>query len=516
MTSRALVLGLNAAWAASRRGGARRFREALGAPEAAQARWLRAFLAANERTAFGRAHGYARLGSARDFQQRVPVASYESLEPWLSRIEAGEREVLTHEPVRLLERTSGSTRGPKLIPYTAGLLADFGAATSPWLDDVTRAFPRLLTLRHYWSVSPAGRAPTVTIGGVRVGLEDDTEYFDAATRFAMKRLFVVDGAVARLELEAWRTETLRQLLAAEDLGFISIWNPSFLTLLLEALEARWPELARELPEARRAGVERRLAAAGRFVGEALWPNLQLVSCWTDAWAAQALPGLRRYFPTTPVQGKGLLATEGVVSFPLWGQPAPVAAVTSHFLEFEALEDDGHPVRLLHELREGAAYAPLLTTRGGFARYRLPDCVRCVGFLGGTPLLRFEGRLDRSSDLRGEKLDATFVERALAGIAPAPTFALLTPELSPDPPRYVAWVEGADAAAFAAEVERRLLALHHYRYCRDLGQLGAVEGVAVRDGARRYVEGLRARGVRLGDIKPAGFDPVPGWRERFGG
>lgn len=512
--SRALVVALNAAWAAARRGGARRFHAALGAPEATQVRWLERFLAANALTAFGRAHGYARVRSARDFQRQVPVMSYEALEPWLSRIEAGEREVLTHEPVLLLERTSGSTRGPKLIPYTAGLLADIGAATSPWLDDVTRAFPRLLGLRHYWSVSPAGRAPTVTSGGVRVGLEDDTEYFDAATRFAMKRLFVVDGAVARLDLEAWRTETLRGLLAADDLGFISIWNPSFLTLLLEALEARWPELSRELPAPRRAALERRLESAGRFVGEALWPNLQLLSCWTDAWAAQALPALRRFFPTTPVQGKGLLATEGVVSFPLWGQPAPVAAVTSHFLEFEALDDEGRPARLLHELREGARYAPLLTTRGGFARYRLPDVVRCVGFLHATPLLRFEGRLDRGSDLRGEKLDATFAERALASIQPAPAFALLAPELEPEPPRYVVYVEGADASAFAAELEQRLLALHHYRYCRDLGQLAPVEGVAVRDGARVYLEALRARGVRLGDIKPAGFDPVPGWRSRF--
>ena len=96
---------------------------------------------------------------------------------------------------------------------------------------------------------------------------------------------------------------------------------------------------------------------------------------TTLLAAQALPGLRRYFPTTPLQGKGLLATEGVVSFPLWGQPAPVAAVTSHFLEFEALEDDGHPVRLLHELREGAAYAPLLAWGPLLAAVTIAYCLR---------------------------------------------------------------------------------------------------------------------------------------------
>jgi hypothetical protein len=514
MTSRAVVTALNLAWAAARRPAASRFRAALARPEAAQAAWLARFLRDNARTAYGRAHRYAALHSPRDFQRRVPVVDYDALDPWVARVEAGEREVLTREPVRLLERTSGGARGPKLIPYTAGLLEDFGAATGPWLDDLAFAFPALFTLRQYWSVSPAGRAPTVTSGGVRVGLEDDTEYFDAATRFAMRRLFAVDGSVARLDLESWRTETLRQLLAADDLGFFSVWNPSFLTLLMEALEARRPELVRELSASRRADIEARLEAAGAFVGEALWPRLQLISCWTDAWAQHAVPGLRRFFPTTPLQGKGLLATEGVVSFPLWGQPAPVAAVTSHFLEFEALEDPGRPVRLLHELVVGAAYAPLLTTRGGFARYRLPDVVRCVGHLEATPLLRFEGRLDRWSDLRGEKLDAAFVERALAAEVPPSVFALVAPEVDSEPPRYVVYVERADAAVLAARLEDRFLEQHHYRYCRDLGQLGPVEGVTVRGGAATYVEGLRARGVRLGDIKPAGFDPLPGWRERF--
>jgi hypothetical protein len=509
------VAALNLAWAVARTSSVRRFRAAVRNPEAAQGAWLKRFLRDNADTAFGRAHQYRDITSVTQFRQRVPVTNYEGLAPWLARIERGEREVLTREPVRVLERTSGSVTGPKHIPYTAGLLSDFGAATGPWLDDLSRAFPSLLTSRQYWSLSPVAREPEVTSGGLRIGLEDDSEYFDAATRFAMKRLFAVDGAVARLrDLAQWRRATLEQLLAAEDLGFISVWNPSFLTLLMEALEREWPSYVESLSPARRAGIDARLQRAGDFVGEALWPRLRLISCWTDAWAAQAVPGLRRFFPTTPFQGKGLLATEGVVSFPLWGQPAPVAAVASHHLEFESLEGEG--VFGVHSLRKNATYAPLLTTRGGFARYRLPDAVRCVGFFEHAPLLQFEGRLDRSSDLRGEKLNATFVERAVRETLnehPA-VFAMVAPEMS-EPPRYVVFVEGAQSPQIlAADLEQRFCEAMHYRYARELGQLGPVHAVAVQGGEQRYLAEQRRRGVRLGDVKPSGFDPRPGWVEVF--
>lgn len=510
------VTALNLAWALARRASVRTFRAALEDPRRAQEAWLRRFVRANAQTAYGRAHHYARVSSVAEFRRHVPIVDYEALAPWISRIEQGEREVLTHEPVKVLERTSGSVKGPKHVPYTQGLLDDFGAATGPWLDDLSRAFPSLLTARQYWSLSPVARAPEVTAGGLRVGLEDDTEYFDAATRFAMKRLFAVDGAVAReRDLDGWRYKTLSQLVAAGDLGFISVWNPSFLTLLMSSLEHDWPTYAAQLPPGRLAAIEARLDAAGDFVGEAIWPQLRVISCWTDAWAARALPGLRRFFPATPFQGKGLLATEGVVSFPLWGERAPVAAVTSHFLEFEGL-DDGR-VSGVHELRGGASYAPVLTTRGGFARYRLADEVRCVGHLGATPLLQFEGRSDRGCDLRGEKLNAAFVERVLqAALSDHPAaFALLAPELT-EPPRYVLYVEGCAAPiALAARVEQLLAETHHYRYARDLGQLAAVTSREVHQGAARYAAELQRRGVRLGDIKPAGFDPTPTWDDAFG-
>ena len=47
----------------------------------------------------------------------------------------------------------------------------------------------------------------------------------------------------------------------------------------------------------------------------LWPRLRVVSCWDQGRARAEADTIRRWFPRARVQGKGLLATEGVVSVP---------------------------------------------------------------------------------------------------------------------------------------------------------------------------------------------------------
>lgn len=504
----------------------RAFERALRSPADAQARRLRALLRENAPTAFGTAHGFARIHSARAFQERVPVMDAEALAPWVARIAAGEARVLTAAPTRMLERTGGTTGGDKLVPYTEPFLRELRSALAPWISDLVRALPALRGLRQYWSLSPAARPAERTAGGLPVGFEDDTEYLSPLSRAAMRRMMAVPGTVARVrEVEEWRRRTLLHLLAAEDLGLVSVWSPSFLTVLMQALERELPELLSALPRRRADGIRRRLDAAGSLVGEALWPRLQVISCWADGPAARQLPGLRAYFPDTPVQGKGLLATEGVVSFPLWvaRERGAVAAANSHFLEFLDLDAPAAVPRLLHELRAGGAYSPLLTTGGGLSRYHLKDVVRCTGHLGAVPLLRFEGKLDRVSDLAGEKLVAARVEAVLARVAAALgvplSFALLAPE-EEDPPRYVLFAESsADDGALqrlAAELEAALREDHHYGYCRDLGQLGPISLQRVRGGWETYQRIVAASGAKLGDVKPPGLDPATGWRERFAG
>ena len=498
----------------------RAFERAARDPADAQARRLRGFLRENAGTAYGSAHGYGRIESVRDFQARVPVLDAEALAPWTARIAAGEARVLTAAPVRVLERTSGTAGGDKLVPYTDRFLGELRGALAPWLADLFRARPGLRSLRQYWSLSPAARRAERTPGGVPVGFDDDTEYLSPVSRAALRRVMAVPGTVARIpDVAEWRRATILHLLAAEDLGLISVWSPSFLTLLMQAAERDLPAYLAALPPRRAAAIRDRLDAAGRFTGGALWPRLQVISCWTDGPAAGQAEELARYFPGTPLQGKGLLATEGVVSFPLWSEGGAVAAASSHFLEFIDLDSPSMRPALVHELRAGGAYSPLLTTGGGLARYHLKDVVRCTGHSGRLPLLRFEGKLDRVSDQVGEKLVAARVEAVLGRLAgelgvPLP-FALLAPA---EEARYVLFAESpADDGALerlASALDAALCEDHHYGYCRDLGQLGPITFRRVHGGWERYQRVLADSGTRLGDIKPAGLDARTDWAKAF--
>jgi hypothetical protein len=496
---------------------------AAATPARAQARKLRSLLRTNATTAFGREHGFDRVDSVGAFQDRVPIRRFDELSPWVERIANGEANVLTAEPVRMMERTSGSTSANKLIPFTRTFLDEVAAATHPWLFDLFRHYPGLRGRRSYWSISPAAREKEVTSGGIPIGIDDDTEYFGRAGRWLLGSMMAVPARVGRItDIHRWRWETCRQLLGSADLGFISVWSPTFLTGLMEFLEDHLDELLASLEPSRAAAMRDRIhRGRGAVTAEALWPGLALVSCWTDGPSRAFVAGLRRWFPHTPLQPKGLLATEGAVSFPLASQEGSVLSVRGHFLEFLDPEHPGRRPLLAHELRVGDRVSPILTTGGGLVRYHLQDVVRCVGRYRATPCVRFEERLDCVSDLAGEKLDATVVgkaiEQAAQRIGIEWPFAMLAPHLGP-PPGYRLYLEGAASDLVAQEMadalESALLAGAHYAYCRKLGQLDAVSLVRVSGGTEALERRRAAEGGRLGDLKPSPLDPRTGWDEFF--
>jgi hypothetical protein len=479
-------LAANGLWALANAPAYLRFCRALRQPRQTQERLLLRFLRRNAGSEYGQRHGYAAIRSVREFQKRVPIVTYDDLEPWVERICNGRPNILTTEPVLRLEKTSGSSSAAKYIPYTASLLAEFQNAVGAWMFDLFTRRPGLLGGAQYWSISPAGQKKEVTSGGLSVGFDDDTDYFRPLERWLLRQVLAVPGSVCRVpDIETNRSVTLDYLRRCRHLRFISVWSPSFLTLLMS-----------RLPSGTRP--------------RDFWPDLQLISCWTSGGSARYVAALRDLFPGVEIQGKGLLATEGVVSIPLIGGPASAPALTSHFLEFVGADGQA---RLVDEIEVGARYRVLLTTGAGFARYDLGDMVDVVA----PAAIEFIGRADSISDLCGEKLNETFVGRVLeeaTGEFGLRGFLMLAPEES-KPLRYVLFVEAPVDDALADFVDRRLRAAFHYDYCRKLGQLGPIEVVRVCNTADRYLQGCIALGQRAGNVKPAYLRREFGWRERLG-
>jgi hypothetical protein len=374
----------NSVWFASCLPEYRRFRRALGRVREEQERVLFGILGRNAASTFGRAHGFAEIRSVREYQERVPLRDFEAYRANVMRIADGERSVLTEEPVRLFEPTSGSAGASKWIPYTDSLQREFQRGIRAWVSGMFLTDPLLMNGSAYWAVSPVQEPTMVTAAGIRVGFADDTEYVGGMQRRIVQAVMAVPSSVRGIrDMDEFWDTTLELLSRRRDLRFISVWSPSFLRLLMERSKA---------------------------TAEELWPRLRVISCWKDGNSAAGSRALAAMFPHARIAGKGLIATEGFVSLPWPGCAGAVLAVRSHFLEF--LPVGGEVPQLAHALDVGQEYSVVLTTGGGLYRYDLGDVVRVTGRVGQCPVVTFVGR-KHVVDWRGEKLHEAHVARVLS-------------------------------------------------------------------------------------------------------
>jgi len=501
----------NCLWTASNVPAYFKFRQALRHPHLAQRQKLHNLISQNANTAFGKIHRFAEIHNYEEFTHRVPLSEYSDLEPWIDRIRNGEPNVLTQAPVTHLIPTSGSTGARKLIPFTASLQREFNAAIGPWLVDLARHYPGLLGGPAYWSITPALNERVSESSAVPIGFASDTEYLGGHRRRLAKAIMAVPPEVSCAKsLDEFRYQTLLHLVRCRELRLISVWHPSFLTLLLDTLPDYWERLLTQIDK---EGAEQ-LRHVDPLNPSIIWPHLRVISCWGGGAAAFALQDLRRRFPDVRIQPKALLATEAFVTFP-FSDRYPLA-LESHFFEF--IDSNGKVVSI-EKVREGQEYEIVVSTSGGLWRYRLGDRVFVSGWLEKTPSLAFLGRAGNVSDLFGEKLTDPFVAQALAEVFgnKAPRFALLAPDHDECGCRYTLYMEGDPEMHWPDALDRALRRNPQYAYCRNLRQLLSPHiFIIAGNGFETWAAHQAARGARLGDIKPASLSRTSGWSTIFSG
>jgi hypothetical protein len=489
----------NLAWGAACQASRLRMRQALDDPEAAQLSVLQRLLRANGETVFGHEHCLSRVRALREYQDAIPVRDYDGFSLWIERVKTGEPNVLTAEPVLAFERSSGSTAAAKYIPYTAALRSEFQEAIRAWMGDLYSQHPSLFGGPAYWLISPLKHPREKTSGGIPVGFETDVEYLGLWERKLASWLFAVPQDLSQVQdLNESMDQTLRHLIQRRELRLISVWNPSYLTLLWQRFMERQDEFIQ----------------AGKRVQHPreLWPRLAVISGWADGAAEGDAADAARLFDHATFQPKGLLATEGVITIP-WGDgPGAVPALRSHLLEF--IEIGGTQALLAHELEVDHEYEVVITTGGGLWRYRLGDIVRVVGRQGRTPRLRFAGRSDGVCDLRGEKLHPRFVGDVLRELSAG--FAMLAPSIDIITPHYILFTD-RPLSCTANQLDKALSANPHYAHCRSLAQLGVLRVFLIEEEPRgSYLRRCESLGQRAGVVKITPLHRAAGWENWFKG
>ena len=550
------------------------------------------------------------------FQNKIPVVNYEDIKEFVEKEKVGKSNVLLSDKIKLFELTSGSTSDVKYIPYTEKFLKSYMNGVFAWIYNLYQNNKRLFFGSSYWSVSPILKRETVTSGGIRVGIEDDTSYFDKVSAFFLNKLFTVPKEIKNIQnMEDFLLITAVFLLLSENLTMISVWSPSFLMILLDFIEKNHKVIC-QIVKSEDLGTEffadknlgnkkyfqiikkkyRKLWKKNRskflinyfekyeknilskndktqnleiteknneneimaenknletksgnkivenFVDySVIWEKLSLVSCWADSDSYEIFIKLKEKLNfdkknmDLKFQGKGLMSTECIVSFPLENvENGSVVAYNSFFYEFIQISGDeleNSSPKLLDELEMGERYCVVVTTNAGLYRYNTNDIVKVTGFYHKIPVVKFVGRMNNFSDIVGEKLENSFVEKKVLNLLKENNikeeFLLFSPVKNENGKiSYTLFLEIKNKnkkldfeklenkIKFENKLNEKLCQAFHYEYAYKLGQLGKVRIFLIeKDGLKTYTA-EKSKRQKIGDIKYRILDKNFGWENKF--
>jgi hypothetical protein len=220
----------------------RRFDNLSRAPAQSQQRLLREILGANADTEFGRRHGFGSIATFRDFQERVPISSYEDLEPYITAEMDGRPNQLTKEPPVLFTTTSGTTGNRKYIPMTREGKRAKSRLMWLWLSALYRDHPGIVAGRMLSVVSP--EIESHSPGGIPCGSESGHAY--RTMPGPVKSMYTAPYGVFAIEDYEAKYYTLLRLAAGQDISCIATVNPSTVLLLGDRLAQHTESIIRDV------------------------------------------------------------------------------------------------------------------------------------------------------------------------------------------------------------------------------------------------------------------------------
>src|SRR4029453_10404224 len=220
----------------------RHFNALCRSPVRAEDDLVRQILEINADTEFGRRHGFAGITTLKEFQERVPIAGYEDLEPYIKAEMSGQPNQLTKEPPVLFTTTSGTTGNRKYIPMTHEGKRAKSHLTWLWLCGMYRDHPGIVGGRILSVVSPEveDHAPS----GVPIGAESGHAY--RTMPGPVRSIYTAPYPVFAIEDYEAKYYTLLRLAAGQNISCIATVNPSTIVLLADRLAQPTESIIRDV------------------------------------------------------------------------------------------------------------------------------------------------------------------------------------------------------------------------------------------------------------------------------
>ncbi len=355
-------------------------------------------------TEWGKKYGYASILTYEDFKNRLPIQTYEEIKPYVTRLRAGEQNLLWPSEIRWFAKSSGTTNDKsKFLPVSRESLQD----------------------THY----KGGRDAVA----IYLGQNPESRFFSG------KGLILGGSHAPNLntnhslvgDLSAILIENINPLV-----NFVRV--PSKQTALMEHFEQKMEAIANETIRANVSNlsgvpswmlvlIKHVLEKTGKQSLDEVWPNLEVFFHGGVAFTPyreqykEVIRSNKMHYIETYNASEGYFGTQNDPN-----DPSMLLMIDyGVFYEFIPLEDvgmDNPRTYCLEEVELNKNYAMVISTSAGLWRYMIGDTVK---FTSKNPYkFVITGRTKHFINAFGEELIVDNAERGLAK-ACAATGALIS-------------------------------------------------------------------------------------------
>lgn len=344
------------------------------------------------RTTWGVQYGYDSIDSVADYQERVPISTYEDFKPYINRLMAGEQNVVWPTEIKWFAKSSGTTSDKsKFIPVSNEALEDCHfRGGKDVIAFYTRERPGNGILK--------GKA--LTLGGsAEVNKFSNQSYFGDLSAVIIENLpfwaQIIRTPAAEIALIPDFEEKLEKIIrhtVNENVTSIA-GVPSWNLVLLKAI----------------------LDHTGKSNILEVWPNLELFTHGGVSFTpyreqfAKLIPSDKMNYLETYNASEGFFGIQDELD----RGDMLLMLDLGIFYEFIPMDqiDDPHPkAYTIGEVETGVNYAIIITTNGGLWRYMIGDTVVFTSLLPHR--IKISGRTKYYINAFGEEVILDNAERAL--------------------------------------------------------------------------------------------------------
>lgn len=369
------------------------------APVAYQQAWFEKLVKAGRESAFGKEHGFDRIKTVADFQQKVPVRDYNATAPYIERLRKGENYVLWNQKVKWFAKSSGtSSDKSKFIPITPDSLGmnHYGG------------FKRMLA--SYIQSNPKSRiynGKALTLGG---SVKPDEMGGDTP--------FAFSGDLSAVLLK--NSPALVEMIRTPDrkTALLDDFNAKVEQICLQSSRENVTNFA-GVPSWNLILLNRILEHTGKKNICEVWPSLELFmhggigfDPYRDLYK-QIIPSGNMHYLENYNASEGYFAFQDDLQVNAM-LLLPNVGVFYEFIPMEQLDGvlSGEITQIptLEGVKMGVNYALVISTVGGLWRYLIGDCVQFTSLFPHR--IKITGRTQLFINAFGEELMIGNAEKAL--------------------------------------------------------------------------------------------------------